>query len=144
MIGLTNPWVLLGIAIAMAGAFMGGVKVESDHRDAQLLVQEQAYHKTYVERATTLRRNADEVSAKLAKQTLIAKNDRQKFNSDLKEAKREGKLGRCDANPTDTGGSGLIWVNAGLWNRALAIGRGAGGDRGGADGAPAGAGAAAR
>lgn len=37
---------LVGLAL-LVGAFVAGVKVESDHRDAQLVVVEQAYIATY-------------------------------------------------------------------------------------------------
>lgn len=139
MMGLINPWALVGIAIALAGAFMGGIKVESDHRDAQLLVQEQAYHKAYIKRAGELRGNADAVSEKLNQAEADRKRDRQTFNRKLREAQNAGNLGQCESAPVG-GGAPFIRVNVGLWNAALAIGTATGDNPGPVDGNAVGAG----
>lgn len=44
-----NPVVLklIGVAALFLGGIYAGVRIESDHRDAQLLVQERAYQEVY-------------------------------------------------------------------------------------------------
>lgn len=134
---LLNPWVIIGILIAMAGAFVAGIKVESDHRDAQLLVQERAHHDNYVKRAGELRGNADSVSADLAKAKVARRADRESFKQQLEEARRANSLVQVECVAGPAGTPPAVGVNVGLWNGALTIGRGPGGDPGRADG-PAG------
>jgi hypothetical protein len=137
---LFNPWVILGIIIAMGAAAVGGAKIESDHRDAQLLVQEQAFHEAYVRRVGELRANADGVSAQLNKERAARGADQEHFSLKLLEAINAKQLGKCEA---DSGGkpdaAPTIFVNAGLWDAALTIGNAAGSNSGRADGASAGA-----
>ena len=130
---LFNPWVLLGIIVALAGAGVLGAKIESDHRDAQLLTQERAYHETYVARVRDLRAAADSVGAQLNKEQAERDIDREHFSQKLLEAINAKTLGKCEPAATPDAAP-VIFVNVGLWNAALAIGSGAGGDPGGADG----------
>lgn len=138
---LFNPWVIIGIIVALAVSFMAGIKVESDHRDAQLLVQERAHHEAFVKRAADLRGNAAAVSAELAKAKAARRADRQSFKQQLSEATRANMLAQVDC-PTPIAGipaaPPAVRINVGLWDRALTIGRGPGSDPGRTDGAAGG------
>lgn len=135
---LLSPWTwLAAIAIAVAG-FIAGVKVESDHRDAQLLVQERAMHKGYVEKVGRLRSASDAVSAELNRLFQLRKTDRARFNRELQEAKDAGKLAQVDCPQAGSAAhlQPVVRINVGVWNRALSIGLPGAGDPGRVD-APA-------
>ena len=136
---LLNPWVILGIILLCAASFFGGGKVESDHRDAQLLTQEREYHSAFVQRAATLRTNADTVSTQLNKETRLRDADRVEFSNKLLEAINAKILTKCEAAETPDG-EPVVLINVGVWNSALTIGPGPSGDPRGTDGAAIGAG----
>ena len=132
---LLNPWVILGIILLCAALFFGGVKVESDHRDAQLLTQERAFHAAFVNRAGELRANADTVSADLNLARKGRAADRLEFSTKLLEAIHGKELSRVTCPiPGEPAGAPVVLVNASLWDAALTIGRGPGSDTGRADG----------
>ena len=126
---LMNPWVLLGIAVALLGAGVVGARIESDHRDAQLLVQARVMHDQYVRRSAELRANADRVSEQLNREQAERDADREHFSRKLLEAINAKQLGKCEPAPGDKPDAApTIFVNAGLWNAALLIGSRPGGD----------------
>jgi hypothetical protein len=141
---LASPLLKLAIVLAIfAGGFVTGCQVESDHRDAQLLAQERALHEAFVKRAGELRGNADAVSADLAKAKQARRADRQSFEQRLSEAKRGNQLVQVEcpaAGGVVAAAPGAVNLNVGVWNAALTIGRGSGGDPGGADGGAGGTG----
>lgn len=63
-LGLWRAWLALALIV---GAFLAGVKVESDHRDAQQLVLERAQHEQYVKTVGAQRAANVAVSGELAK-----------------------------------------------------------------------------
>lgn len=44
---MLNPWLILGFLAALAGAFVAGIRVESNHRDAAELTAERAQGTAY-------------------------------------------------------------------------------------------------
>ena len=135
---LLNPWVWLGFAVALVLAGITGAKIESDHRDAQLLIQERAFHTTYVKRVGELRANADKVSEQLNKADARAASDRRSYEQNLVEAINAKQLSKVDCGGEERSDP-IVLINASLWDRALTIGKGSGSDPREADGSAAGA-----
>jgi hypothetical protein len=133
---------LILVAVFLAG-LGSGVKLEANHRDAQALVVERSNAEAFRQSAAEQRKTADRIGAELNKAQAQREGDKRAFDAKLAEAKRENQLGKCVpvSAPSAAGGeagaagnSGFdLFVNAGVWNAALAIGTGPGGDPGPAD-----------
>jgi hypothetical protein len=116
---------LVALLVLLAGAFVAGVRTESDHRDAQLLVQERAQHAAYVDKVK--RMNSRVATLKTQQQT--DRNNFQNLQEELRHAQRS-TLATADCPQLDalrpTGSPGtdvrLTGEFVRLWNRALRIG----------------------
>ena len=139
---LFNPWVILGIVVLCAASALGGAKIESDHRDAQLLTQERVLHEAFVTRAALLRNNANAVSQKFNLTRAGHAKQLQVYERQLTEAKNANQLGKCETVVVAADGKPAVTVqsiNAGLWDSALSEGgQRPGGDPGRANGTPGG------
>lgn len=99
---LFNPWVLLGIAIALALAFLSGMRAQSDRYKAQLLVQERAMHEAYVRTVREQRARAQVVSQELSDATLKRQSDAVAFRAELARA-HAGAVQLASCEPGGTG-----------------------------------------
>lgn len=144
MAALTSPWTYLIVVVVFLAGFTSGIKVESDHRDAQEKTAIVAMHNAYVEGVHKSRAVADAISVQLNNEQTGRQNDKTEFDRKLREAKNANVLGKCEAQnpqPNAAGGSTVpnapvIYVNAGLWDTALKIGSAPGSNPGRVD-APA-------
>lgn len=134
-----NPWVLIVIAIALGGAFAGGVTVEGWHRDSGDLASTEAWAKQYVADIDRYRGNADLTRAALVMQKKMADDAEAKWI--LEKSKNAKPLATCapaaEAKPGEAPASNdpvvmLTPEFVGLYNGALEIGLREAGDPGGA------------
>lgn len=117
---LLNPWVLLGIVAALAGAFVSGMSFQDDRHDAALLVQERAMHDAYVGKVREFREIAQTTSKELSDATTRRQADAVSFRDELRRAKASGKpLATCEP-----GGAGFRLTSdfSRLYDSALQIG----------------------
>lgn len=145
MISLFNPWTWIVLALAMlataAGSFYAGIRVESNHRDAQQLVQANAMHDAYVKKVGEYRGTAQQISQELSNEKTKRTNDAVAFRDELRRAQASGKaLVRCP-KPSDQAGTGarLTGEFGRLFDRAVEIGVPGAGGPGRADAADTGA-----
>lgn len=117
---LLNPWALLGIAIALAIAFLSGMRAQSERYKAQLLVQERAMHEAYVRTVREQRARAQAVSQELSHATLKRQSDAVAFRAELARA-RTGAVQLAVCDPVGTGVR-LTRDFSRLYDGALAIG----------------------
>lgn len=117
---LLNPWVLLGLATALALSFLSGMRVQSDHAKAQLLVQERAMHEAYVAKVSEQRAIAQGVSKELNDESIKRQSDAVAFRAELARARTGAvQLAVCDQAGT---GVRLTREFGRLWDNALEIG----------------------
>lgn len=131
---LLNPWVLLGLVVALAGAFVSGMSFQDDRHQAALLEQERVMHEAYVAKIREFRTIAQTTSKELTDATTKRQTDAVAFRDELRRAKASGKaLATCEP-----GGTGFRLTSdfVGLYDRALSIGVPSTGDPGRTD-APA-------
>lgn len=119
-----NPWLILAAIGLAAGAFLAGVKVEADHRDAQMLVQERAMHQAYVSQVAEYRAKSQQIAKELNDESTKRQGDAVSFREQLRRARASGKaLARCQ-DPGQPAGAGVRLTGefVGLYDRALEIG----------------------
>lgn len=137
---------VLGLLL-LVSAFMAGMRVESNARDAAALQEERQAHaeKEAVARGIA-QRNAG-ISATLEAERVARSDERRRFNKRLEAARHEGNLVTCSQQPS--GGRGLggsapaVYFGSGfvgLWDDALKVGLPAALGAAGADGADPGPG----
>lgn len=114
---------IVGVLVFGLACACGGAKLESDHRDAQLLTQERAMADAFEQRARQLRQSADDISRELNDLRVQHAGERIDFKRKLQEAKNAKQLGKCESVPAANGqpASTVQYVNAGLWNDALKV-----------------------
>lgn len=130
---LLNPWVLLGLVVALAASFAGGMSFQDDRHQAALLVQERSMHAAYVGKVREFRTIAQTTSKELTDATTKRQSDAVAFRDELRRAQASGrKLAECPA-----GGTGFRLTSdfVGLYDRALSIGMPDARDPGRTDGA---------
>lgn len=155
---IPNLWLILGVVVLCALSALGGAKIESDHRDAQLLTQARADADAYKQGAARLRASADGTSQKFNAEKEARERDKRNFAEQLRRARQQGfVLATCDPAPSPQPAvSGVVAAGpdgqtpspdtavlprlrltlsfVGLWNSALAIGGAASGNSGATDG----------
>ena len=121
MLPIPFAYQLIAVAVLCIGAFMAGIKVEADHRDAQDKAAIQSMHDRYVEE---VRRNRG-IAQDTAKELLDAKMYRDQNASDYRKALRENTRPLMACPPS---GPVLTPDFVRLYDRALQAGVPAPGD----------------
>lgn len=100
---MISPWLIqIGIALALCvGAFIAGVNVESNHRDAQLLAAERAAAESYRAAVAHQRSQAAEIAQQLSAERRSRESDSASFREQLAKARRNGvALATCPGSET--------------------------------------------
>src|SRR5262245_53772322 len=87
MFSLLSPrlWMLIGLGVALLAAFLAGVKVESNRRDAALLAQQQKYQKE----VDALREKERQVQEQTAKALEEERNRNQELSAQIQQAMKQ-------------------------------------------------------
>ena len=80
-------WMLIGLGVALLAAFLAGVKVESNRRDAALLAQQQKYQKE----VDALREKERLVQEQTAKALEEERNRNQELSAQIQQAMRQAE-----------------------------------------------------
>ena len=99
---LFNPWVLLGLVVALSASLVGGMSFQDDRHQAALLVQERAMHDAYVRKVAEYRLHAQHVAKELNDETTKRQSDAVAFRTELARAKA-GAVQLAVCNPAGTG-----------------------------------------
>ena len=78
-------WMLIGLGVALLAAFLAGVKVESNRRDAALLAQQQKYQKE----VDALREKERLVQEQTAKALEEERNKNQALSAQIQQAMKQ-------------------------------------------------------
>lgn len=117
---LLNPWVLLGLVVALASSFVAGMSFQDDLHQAALLVQERVMREAYVAKVREYRATAQAVAKELNDETTKRQGDAVAFRDELRRARSSGKaLATCEP-----GGTGFRLTSdfSRLYDSALQIG----------------------
>src|SRR5262245_6505456 len=80
-------WMLIGLGVALLAAFLAGVKVESNRRDAALLAQQQKYQKE----VDALREKERLVQEQTAKALDEERNKNQELSAQIQQAMKQAE-----------------------------------------------------
>src|SRR5262245_10278030 len=80
-------WMLIGLGVALLAAFLAGVKVESNRRDAALLAQQQKYQKE----VDALRQKERLVQEETAKALDAERNKNQELSARIEQAMKQAE-----------------------------------------------------
>lgn len=139
-----NPYLILfllvGWLLSAGGAFVGGIKVESDHRDAQLVVAQQAAHDTYVKGVGEQRQIAYDTTQRLARQRVASENQVRDLKERISHAQGfivKNLPGAAPGSAPEPAGTDVVLLGSfvGMWNDAVFAGYQPPAGAGGADGA---------
>lgn len=97
---MLNPWIWLCAGAAVlalcAGSFIAGIRVESNSRDADLLVQERSHYEAFRQRIAAGRVIAQDISEALNRERVDRQVDAQAFRSELRASRASGRpLATC-------------------------------------------------
>jgi hypothetical protein len=143
-LGLWRVWLALAL---IGGAFYSGIKVESDHRDAQMLAAEKAWEDSYIKGVAKQRAVDAAVSGELAAARARARATERTLRERINNASSLSACGPAapagGARPSELGGAadplGVCTFTGSfvrLWDDASFQGLAAADGAGGADAAP--------
>lgn len=90
------PYAVIAMIVACAASFAAGIWVEGEHRDAQQLAQERAFHDAYKQAAAVSRGIAEQVSKELNDERVARQGDAQAFRAELRDSRATGRaLATC-------------------------------------------------
>ena len=106
-------WMLVGFAVALAAAFVAGVKTESDRRDAQLLQQERAYQAELAALRDTQQKVQEQISSSLEAERTRNQDLSLQLQHAMSRVDAQSGAIKVSCKPSGTNRPAAILVNAG-------------------------------